>query len=256
VRLWDVTTKKQVQLLQGYANGVRYLAFSPDGTLALSSDRSSGVRLWDIKNEKQVPCCQGRYVDMQEVAFTSDGKRVMIAEYHVSVSHKCTVHCWDLASERELFQTLIETPYIINCVAFSPDGTLALTAGGNNGGIVGYDHSVRLWECEGKKELGPPIPVSLCTLRGHTNLVTCLAFSRDGQLALSGSADNTVRLWRLSKVSDSKRGSSAAKKTQLEYIVLSQTAEEWKDAKTVMSLEGKRILVFLATQLALNCSCK
>jgi WD40 repeat protein len=35
----------------------------------------------------------------------------------------------------------------------------------------------------------------LATLRGHTDLIECVRFSRDGVWLASGSADETIRLW-------------------------------------------------------------
>lgn len=42
-----------------------------------------------------------------------------------------------------------------------------------------------------------PLMAGRATLRGHTDEVRCLAFSRDAKLLATGSADHTVRLWQI-----------------------------------------------------------
>ena len=48
---------------------------------------------------------------------------------------------------------------------------------------------IRLWDVASGREI--------CRLEGHTMRVGSLAFSADGQLAVSGSDDRTVRVWHL-----------------------------------------------------------
>lgn len=47
------------------------------------------------------------------------------------------------------------------------------------------------------KEVGcpPTEPFTCCTLSGHTAEVTCITFTPDGKFLLSGSADQTVKIW-------------------------------------------------------------
>jgi WD40 repeat protein len=66
----------------------------------------------------------------------------------------------------------------VSAVAFSPNGKLALSAGG--------DDPVRLWEVPSGKELR--------SFKGHKS-ATAVAFSRDGKLLLSGGSDGSIKLW-------------------------------------------------------------
>jgi len=70
-------------------------------------------------------------------------------------------------------------------MAFSPDGTVLATAGGNT-----EDFAIHIWEVASGREIG--------TLGGHSNIVWGVAFSPDGQMLATVSSDGTaqVRDWR------------------------------------------------------------
>ena len=65
-------------------------------------------------------------------------------------------------------------------VQFSPDGRTVATAGG-------AFNTARLWNAS----TGKPV----ATLTGHTGAVTAVAFSPDGTMVATASADRTARLW-------------------------------------------------------------
>jgi WD40 repeat protein len=67
----------------------------------------------------------------------------------------------------------------INGAGFSPDGTLIVTASG--------DQTAQVWDAETGKAFGPPLK--------HTGRVYQATFSPDGRLVLTISADKTARLW-------------------------------------------------------------
>ena len=59
-------------------------------------------------------------------------------------------------------------------------------------GVPAVDHCViQLWNLNNGEELR--------RFKGHQKFVLAVAFSPDGRYALSGSADQTLRLWRLPK---------------------------------------------------------
>src|SRR5262249_19922009 len=73
--------------------------------------------------------------------------------------------------------------------------------------------TIRLWETASGKEIA--------RLEGHTAAVRGLAVSADGRRAVSGGADNTVRLWDLDGATPRPRGAFQGHTGALSALVVS-----------------------------------
>ena len=82
--------------------------------------------------------------------------------------------------EWQLLHTLKEHLGTVNACAFSPDGALIVSGGG--------DCILKLWDVTSGE--------CIRTLEGHTKRVMACAFSPDGATIVSGSHDETLKLWR------------------------------------------------------------
>lgn len=121
--------------------------------------------------------CHGEGVSC--VAFSSDGQTLASLGYDRIRNQKVTtVKTWNLSTEKQLSCPPLDSSY--NSVTFSSDGQL-LASKSISGKIV-----IRT------------VPETLCyRLMGHSDGVSCVAFSPDRQTFVSVGQNGTIKLWEL-----------------------------------------------------------
>jgi WD40 repeat protein/serine/threonine protein kinase len=189
VQIWDVATGQRAKTFEGHEDAVVGVAFSRDGSRLLTSSYDKTARLWDVASGKELKALRGHTWWVWQAAFSPNEDRV------VTVGQDGIAIVWDLEADRRSPPfTGHEGP--VYCAAFSPDGGAVVTGG--------YDRRLLVWRPDELKpfnyrnlEHGGNVaePVKFRALEGHANRVHSVCFSKDGRLLLSGSYDNTVRLW-------------------------------------------------------------
>ena len=178
IHLTDVTTKKKHKHTLSWTTestrnreGVRNIAFSPDGLTLASYSWDRTIRLWDVATGT-INHTLTEHTDyvVRNIAFSPDGQTLLSRS-------DTTIRLWDVATG-EVKHTLTGHTDDVNSVVFSPDGQ-TLASGSD-------DTTIRLWDVATGEVKH--------TLTEHTDDVNSVVFSSDGLLA-SVSDDNTIRLW-------------------------------------------------------------
>ena len=139
IKLWNVSTRRNIATLEAHSESVFSVAFSPDGALLASAgitrddngDWDSQIKLWNVSTRRNIATLEEHSGWVRSVAFSPDGRTL------ASGSYDRTVRLWDIATRRNI-ETFQGHTRDVQSVAFSPDGTiLASGAGGTlDGGRV------------------------------------------------------------------------------------------------------------------------
>ena len=191
VSLWDVATGREIGSPGTYqpagaptgtnATAVNSVAFSPDGKTVVSGGSDGTVRLWDTATGQETgsPFTASLAGKINSVAFSPDGKTV------ASGGNDGVIWFWNDSANRQIGTSHAASAPPFTSVAFSPDGrTLA------SGGSHGYEQGViRLWNITTGRPVGVPLTAS------RSGAFNTVAFSPNGEFLVSGSQDDSVRLW-------------------------------------------------------------
>jgi WD40 repeat protein len=133
VRVREFPSCRVIRTIPGWQQGVRFLAFSPDGSTLVGS-AGPRLRVWDFANDREVALHKRGSKHFQGLTFTADGRHLL------TVSNDETVRVWDARTWAE--QTTINWSIggLIN-LALSPDGVRA-AAGSDAGKVVVWDLDV------------------------------------------------------------------------------------------------------------------
>jgi serine/threonine protein kinase len=208
-----------VRTLEGNADWVNAVSFSPDGQYALSGAANNTIKLWEVVTGREIQTFQGLAEQPISVALSPDGERLVsetsdgivrlwdvdsgdavrtIEEHSEAVlgatfspdgqyvvsggDASGTLHLWDTATG-DLVRRFDDNDEAIFSVTFSPDGKYVLSGSGQSG-------TLKLW----RTETGEVVRV-FDEGDWDSTYVFSVAFSPNGQYALSGSDDMTARLW-------------------------------------------------------------
>lgn len=220
VRIWDVKTGRQLQICEGHGGFITGgIVFTLDGQRIISGSVDKTARMWDSSTGKELKSFSAKG-QVHCLAMSPDGRQLLTGETFIDQTwgqNRLTL--WDIETGEPIrtFKDLKGRPHI---VAFTPDGGRALSA-------TGLDYVMQLWDVATGNELRSFEGHSCCiTPDGNHALATrkdnglilwelatgrelehfqtsdrvmCIAVSNDGRKAVTGSVDQTMKLWGLPK---------------------------------------------------------
>ncbi|HEY9703387.1 MAG TPA: WD40 repeat domain-containing serine/threonine-protein kinase, partial [Allocoleopsis sp.] len=216
IKIWEITTGKELHSFTGHLDGVMSVNFSPDGRFLASGSLDKTIKIWEVNTGKELRTLKGHSQGIRSINFSPDGrflasgsldKTIKIWEVNTgkelrtltghsdsvlsvnftadsrflaSGSGDYTIKIWDVITGQEL-QTIKGHSSYVKSVNFSPDGRF-LASGS-------LDKNIKIWEVNTGKELQ--------NFKGHKDWISAVNYSADGRFLASGSDDKTIKIWRL-----------------------------------------------------------
>jgi WD40 repeat protein len=172
--LWNTSTgEKKIELNGGHKGEIDSIAFSLDGKTLISGGQDSILNLWDVATGKIIKSIKHSW-RIPGIIFNSNGKTFATLSDDIKLFEFPTCKLKNIFTGDNL---------IISAAAFSPNGKLF--AAGDEYGVI------FLWDVATGRRLSK--------LNGHSDIISSLSFSPDGNYLVStgGNQDGSLILWTI-----------------------------------------------------------
>ncbi|XP_074640596.1 notchless protein homolog 1-like [Tubulanus polymorphus] len=164
--------------IEGHAEAVISVAFSPSGSYLASGSGDTTVRFWDVNTETPHHTCKGHKNWILCIAWSPDGNKL------ASGCKSSQICIWDPVTGKQIGKTLTGHRQWITWLSWKPlhlDPSCRYVASSSK------DCTIRVWD----------VVLGQCqvVLSGHLQSVTCIKWG-GSNLLYTSSQDRTVKVWR------------------------------------------------------------
>ena len=183
IEVWDIETQQLIHTYEPHASAVRCLTFSRDGKTLFAGGglaaQSGELRIWDVASEELLNTLEIHADTIESIAISPDETKLLTAsmdEYSaiLNIPQEAEVG-------NETTTWLSQHVGRVLCALYHPDGTYFATGS--------EDKTIKVWH--------PENHTVLVNFDGNDDAVYSLAYAAGDELIVSGSADNTIRSWRV-----------------------------------------------------------
>ncbi|KAF3913701.1 hypothetical protein AA313_de0203191 [Arthrobotrys entomopaga] len=213
IYLWDVTSGRLAQVLEGHSELINSVIFSPDGKLLVSAGYDEFVRLWELGSEvfekskhtydeqqSIFPCIVTSPDEKSLVRINQSARRDQISSLPdgtvLAIREANGMLVLENAQTGTLFQTIGEKK--LQPQDFRPfDDSATWSRDGKHFAVSFDDRVIVLWTLNPNREHDPRAYVPARKLEAHKTTIRALAFSLDSVILASASEDEEIRIWEV-----------------------------------------------------------
>ncbi|XP_034217292.1 autophagy-related protein 16 isoform X1 [Prunus dulcis] len=171
IKMWDTNTGQLNHTLHGCIGSVLDITITHDNRSIIAASSSNKLYAWDVRSGRVRHTLTGHMDKVCAVDVSNSSRHV------VSAAYDRTIKVWDL--QKGYCTNTIIFPKNCNALCFSMDGQTICS------GHV--DGNLRLWDIEKGKLLSE--------VAAHSNAVTSISLSRNGNVVLTSGRDNVHNLF-------------------------------------------------------------
>jgi WD40 repeat protein len=199
VKIWELENGRLAHTFEGHTREVIGVVASPDRKHVVSKSEDETVKVWELDSGR---CVSSENVGFSAKAVTPDGKYVIGGKKYRMKDDR-TVWVWEQGSGKLAYPLAgYEGPKGYGCmdaiiyeIAVTPDGTY-MVAWSDTAPEYEYNRAINVWELKSGGLVD--------TLESHTGDVNAVVLSPDGKYVVSGSDDQTVKVWEMPTGSSQK----------------------------------------------------